>query len=459
MVIKYRYGVIILMCILYTSVLNAQGIFERSLNNTENALKSGPELSGFIRGVSYMNVSNGEAYTNATYSSLGLRISSTLGKYGKAFADLRFKSGQQFGESLSLLDVKEAWAAFYLNRLSITMGKQIIAWGRADGFNPTNHLGSQDYFFLSPDHDDLRLGSFMLRSTWNPIDPLSVEVILVPGYQASNYRFDLIAMPEYVQIQNNMAPIVKLSEGSIALKADYRGRVLEGAISYFRGYDHLPGLRIAEVAAPPFDPFFLRLATAPYRQQSFGADGAITLGKTIVRTELSLKMPLTEGSQLSNLPHKELNMVVGIEPSLGSLHIIAQYIGKYIPQFTLPDDIQEMNPEALADPANWPYLAGMLNQNISFYNQILFEQQHEYYHSGMINCSVDFFQQRLSANITALYNFTTDEYMLNPAFHYKPGDQLSIKLGYQYFTGPVNTRFHWIKDLFSGPYAEIRISF
>ncbi|MCD6346134.1 MAG: hypothetical protein J7L96_01810 [Bacteroidales bacterium] len=448
-----------ILCLTYFGFVSAQGIFEQSLNKSPNQNSTDLKISGFIKGSSFLHLSGDDYYSTASYGSAGLKISSSLGNYGKAYADIRFRAGQQFGENLAPLDVREAWAAFYLKRFSFTLGKQIIAWGRTDGFNPTNYFGAQNYFFLSANRDDQKIGSFMLKSIWNPIDPVKLEVLLVPGYQSSIYRFDLVGLPDYVQVNNLIKPARMLTDGSLAIKADFRGRILEGSVSYYRGFNHLPGLQLTELASPPFNPFYISLAMAPYKQQCVGLDGALVIQKTILRAEIAYNMPFSKNSVLKSLPQNELNIVWGIERKLGPIHIIAQYIGKYIPDFISPEAIPELNLELLQDPSTWPYLEGMLGQQIAFYNRILFEQQNERSHAAIIHPSVDLFHQQLSIGLSALYNFTTEEYMVFPAITFTPADRLSIEVGYQYYDGPENSRFFWIKNLFSGPYTELRISF
>ena len=50
--------------------------------------------------------------------------------------------------------------------LDVRAGRQIIAWGRADGLNPTDNLTGEDLTLLAPDDDDRRLGTTALRASY-----------------------------------------------------------------------------------------------------------------------------------------------------------------------------------------------------------------------------------------------------------------------------------------------------
>ena len=50
--------------------------------------------------------------------------------------------------SESTLDIREAYFAYYPNWGEIKIGKQIHAWGAADGNNPTDNINAYDYYYL-----------------------------------------------------------------------------------------------------------------------------------------------------------------------------------------------------------------------------------------------------------------------------------------------------------------------
>ena len=48
-------------------------------------------------------------------------------------------------------ELREAYVDVRLGRLDLRLGRQIVAWGRADGVNPTDNLTGDDVTLLVPD--------------------------------------------------------------------------------------------------------------------------------------------------------------------------------------------------------------------------------------------------------------------------------------------------------------------
>ena len=79
-------------------------------------------------------------------------------------ADLQGK--QLLGmKSVKLGVIREAYLDLSHGPLDLRIGKQIIAWGRADRINPTDNLTPRDYTLLVPDDDDQRLGTPAVKAT------------------------------------------------------------------------------------------------------------------------------------------------------------------------------------------------------------------------------------------------------------------------------------------------------
>ena len=50
----------------------------------------------------------------------------------------------------SILDLRESVARFRYGAFEVSVGKQIFAWGTAEGFNPVDNLNSWDYGVSAP---------------------------------------------------------------------------------------------------------------------------------------------------------------------------------------------------------------------------------------------------------------------------------------------------------------------
>src|SRR4051812_16495442 len=55
-------------------------------------------------------------------------------------------------------ELREGYVTTSYRSFDLKLGRQIIAWGRADGVNPTGNLVAEDLTLLTPDDADRRLG-------------------------------------------------------------------------------------------------------------------------------------------------------------------------------------------------------------------------------------------------------------------------------------------------------------
>ncbi|HBB92876.1 MAG: hypothetical protein A2X22_05860 [Bacteroidetes bacterium GWF2_49_14] len=456
----FRFFFALLACILLFLPAKTQGLFESGLNNTGKNNTSQMILSGYTRAAGYIGLNKEtDPLLHSLYSETALRMKATSGARGQAFADIRFRTGAEFGKAFTEIDVREAYADLYLGKFDLRAGKQISSWGRADGFNPTDNLTPKNYFVRSSDPDDMRLGNFMLRGRLKPWSFLIIEADVVPWYIPSNYRFDLVDMPDFVTIESPTHPGYIWDKSTVAAKLDLILSAAEGSVSWFSGYDPMPVLRPGALPNPPFTDFSLSLYQVPFRQQTLGADFATIILKTGLRGEFAWKKPIVSEEPDPLLPAEEIQWVLSLDREFGPLRLIASYNGKFIPGFTPADPPAAFDPAMLADSSLWPYLGPMLTGQIGNYNRVLFDQTNEWSHTVMVRPSLTLLHETLELEVNALYNISTSEYLLYPKVTWHISDGVRAEIGYQYYEGGDYTRFNWIRKVFNGPFCEIRINF
>lgn len=454
-----RYFLLWIGLISFSSVF-PQGLFESNLGQSADNENKGLNLSGYTRGAGYLAlIKDTDPLLRSLYSETALRIKTHGGMRGQAFADIRFRTGMEYGDEFATLDIREAYADLYLGTVEFRVGKQISSWGRADGFNPTDNLTPKNYFVRSADPDDIRLGNYMIRGQYRPWSFLKLEADLVPWYTPSQYRFDMVDLPSFVSFADVSHPGFVWDKSTVAAKLDLVFPAAEGSVSWFSGYDALPVLKPGTLPAPPFTDFKLELLQVPYRQQTVGADFATVVLKTGIRGEIAWKKPEVSDSVDPYLPAEELQGVVSLDREFGPVRIILGYNGKFIPDFIPADPPQAFDPALLSNPAVWPMLGGMLTSQISYYNRILFDQTHEWSHSVLFRPSVALFHETLEIEVNSLYNFTTEEYLVYPKISWHVSDGILAVIGYQFYDGSDYTRFKWIKSAFNGPFFEIKINY
>ncbi|HZM13272.1 MAG TPA: hypothetical protein VFB86_03780, partial [Bacteroidales bacterium] len=99
---------------------------------------------GFVRGGVYFSTGDYEHDVNAAFGDAGLTLTATDNLSFKGFADLRVRKGQQFGENVNSLTVREAWGIYYNKFMSISAGQRIIKWGKTDMFTPLSRFNPID---------------------------------------------------------------------------------------------------------------------------------------------------------------------------------------------------------------------------------------------------------------------------------------------------------------------------
>lgn len=461
-----------LIALMIPSGISAQGLFESAGQEVKNT--SLPfQLNGYGRGVLYLGeyAASPASEIKSGYGEAALKINAVSGVRGRIFSELRFRSGYEFNEWINEFSVREAYADLTLGKFEFRAGKAIVAWGRADAFNPTNNLTPQNYFARSPEPDDRRIGNFLIRSRYNILSRLRLEAVWVPKYMYSAYRFDLFGMPDYVRFSESPFPEATLKNGALAARIDFLFDGFDGSLSWFNGYDPMPGIQAGEIPSSISENFFIDMYARAFRQQTLGLDFSFGLGSFGVRGEAALRDPLEEPGSRAFVPSRDLCFVLEGERVIGNFSLTGMYMGRYVFHFRdLPEDGsgqglfgQFPDVSEIQDPSVWEMVAPMippiLEQQLAVFNRIIFDQTAEMSHTLAMRPAYTMFQGVLGLEMFGLYTFPTGEWSLTPGLTWEVSDNLKLMVGGQYFAGPQQTRFDLIAPVFNGGYFELKYSF
>ncbi|NIS45509.1 MAG: hypothetical protein GWN61_05650 [candidate division Zixibacteria bacterium] len=219
------------------------------------------------------------------------------------FGSVEFRNDQA-DASRDRVYLDEAYLNLYLGSFDIRVGKQIYAWGRADGFNPTDNLTSWDYTdFL--DTEDERLGLISARVDYYFGDWI-LEGILAPTFKPSvfpdadsrwfsemkteipNPQFPAIGQPT-IQASYTLAPSVlpekslNNTQYAVKLSGIYRG--WDFSFSWFDGFDDLPAFHTKTIVDSGFTSAEIILQPRYHRRRAIGADAATAVGSIGLRGE------------------------------------------------------------------------------------------------------------------------------------------------------------------------------
>lgn len=427
------------------SALSAQGLFEEAEKGGGNKALSF-ELNGFIRGALFAGKTPGvkEAEIKSSYGEMALKLMVRKQKLGNAYAEVRVRKGMEFNHSVSELSLREAYVNAYLGPVDLRIGHQIVAWGRADGFNPTDNITPQNALARSVDEDDRRAANFLLRSFLH-LKSFRLETLWIPAYQSSVIPFDFLPLPENISL-NADNPGPQLENSAFAFKLHVILPSVDGSISYFNGFLPSPGL-----SADPANLFSpggqIMVFLKPYRMHIFGADFSTTIAGSLgLRGEIAYRKPHDDYKTILHIPNPDIYYVVGLDKELiENLSLIFQYSGRYILDY---------NP--LVQPAD-PLQD--LQYQLDFKNRLINYQQYEFSHSFFSKLGWKLLHETLKLELTGMVNITSAEVYIRPKLVYDLSDAFIFTLGGEIYLGPEDSLFGAIDSYLGAVYMEFKMSF
>ncbi len=413
-------------------------------------------IHGFGRGSVY---GGSKAYDlTSVFAELSLQASL---KKGPAIleSDIRFTTGMFFNEKDARFRIRELYAGYKSQKFDIFLGNQIVIWGRMDGFNPTNNITPSDYFFLSSDPADQQQSNFMLKMQYRPLPGVDLELVAIPFYKMSSYRFDLFDMGElgkYLLFGDDMLPERILANGTYAVRANFDYPAFGGSVSWFQGYDPYHGFNVVSVNWASAQPV-VRIASTPYRKTAIGADVAIPVGNLmIVRAEAAYNHTKNPDKKMF-IPNPDISYVVGIETNVLGCTVIGQYIGKYTFDF-FPLSVP-VSPDA-NDPASLvQYAEKYIDYENRLFNRKVFNQQERTNHAVSLTITRSFAYDVLSAECTGYYNITSKEWFVRPKLSWRISDALMAVVGGNYMRGGEKTLYGYSSAVMNGAFAELKVIF
>ncbi|MDF1564830.1 MAG: hypothetical protein P1V51_17440 [Deltaproteobacteria bacterium] len=483
--------------------LRAQGLFEEALEEAEAegapageesgdaasapAPSRGPtlELGGRVRGAAFV----GEAFAgegpglHAGYGELALTARGRHGKRGSAFAELRLRAGHEYDAAFSGLELREAYLDLFLGPLDLRLGHQIIAWGRADGLNPTDVLSPKNMGMRSADPDDRRAAALALR-TQLYLEPMKLELVWLPAYFPS--RFPPFQLPGPITLVEPAWPDARLENGTAAARLHLETSALEASVSYVHGHAPFPGLRLHSFTLDPANtesPASLGAGFEAYRQHLVGLDFATALGTLAgLRGEAALRLPLE--SEVKDdaewIPLPDLQWIVGLDREVATnLTVVVQYVGRHVlewdglesklgpllggdepPDLTvLLDSLEPDERTAFLDAMVRGETPALVYDEIRLKTRMVQGQSVETSHALGLVVRWMGFHDTVSIDLAGQYNLSTEEWMLRPALDWDLADGLSLRLGAELYHGPDDTLFGLMDSLLSAGFVEVSGSF
>jgi hypothetical protein len=444
--------ILIAVMFAFTIVASGQRLFETATQATSGNDEQGFMLNGYVRGSAF---GGGEVFDYTTiFGEVSLQAELKKATFVMN-SDIRFRRGFNFNQTISEVEIKEAYAGISTSVLDLFLGEQIILWGRTDGFNPTNNITPNNYFHFTANPDDQKIPNFMLKANIRFTPQIDWEVIAIPIFRPSRYRYDLFDMGANVSFTDAVLPGRVFRNSSLATKMNVEIRGIGFSASWFRGFDPFYGFDIKSVDFSGGTPVIAYIPSF-YLKNTFGLDVALSVGTSIVRGEGALNLTENDDHKMY-IPNDNVGYVAAIEHYVGGVLVIAQYVGTFTLRFA------GLEIPVLSDPLNMQAQMQYANELISFesatYNRKIFHQQEKINHAISVIITKDFAYETVNAELSGYYDLTSEEYLVRPRLSFKIGSALTATAGYLFMKGPDKSVYGYASPIMNGVFVELKAIF
>jgi hypothetical protein len=429
------------------------------------------QFYGFVRAGLYTGIDHNDKnkpLVSSAFSDIGLKVNIENEINFKAFADLRFRYGSEFQKPVNQLDIREAYIRINGKTWDLSTGQKIIKWGRTDFTNPTSKLSAQNLISRSPDREDMDIGNLLSSINWYPSEYIKFEVVAIPFYRSSVLIIEPVTLPQNITIRQLKTLVTDMKMYSYGLRADIHLIGIDWGISWFDGYDPMPGIALSNFNLDMSGPIpipLTELTVTPYKTRLLGLDFETTACSFGIRGEAALTVPYLSSNTYEYIPLPEIKWVTGIDWSSGIWRLTGEYSGKYIDNFTqvTADPLIGTEPDysLLAQLITTPGfdLSGYVKQQVGAFNRLYNYQLKRYYHTGAFRVESDLAYGKIIPSLFSMYNFTSRDFLLIPEIKYKPSDGLTITAGGEFYKGPIGSLYDITDDFMNTIYLSFRVDF
>jgi uncharacterized protein DUF1302 len=328
-------------------------------------------------------------------------------------------------------DVLEGYLTFHVERVDIRVGRQIVAWGRADGINPTDNLTPRDYTVLLPFEDDQRFGTTAVKLDSALSPELTLTFYATPFFEPSK-----VPLPSNVTVIDRL-PAQTLSNTEAAIKLNHTGERLDWSVSYFSGFSLLPDVRLVggTITGPVMELHhdWIRV---------LGADFARNYGRFGVRGEAAYVDTADHHGDDPEVANPYFYWVLGVDRVfLDELNVNLQFFQRRTRDY--------QDPTTLADPAR---------RSGALLNAIIDGQRDQTSNGLTFRVSNKWYNDTLEAEIFTVVDFTRRSAFVRPLITYAFSDHWKGTVGAEIYRGGADTQFGSLKSN-RGGFAEVRYGF
>ena len=391
---------------------------------------AGLGLSGSLRGGYWSSSRTLDDREHFLESALWLKAAPKLSGTASLVVEGWVRNQDLFHENATEGVLREAYLQAALGPLDLKVGRQIIAWGRADRINPTDNLTPRDFTLLVPDDDDQRRGGDGVKATLT-LGGLALSGVWLPNFE-----------PDTIPIQRTVGVAIRErvpgeTFGQWAARLEQTGKAVDWSLSYFDGFDLIPDFGIDRAS-----PGFLDVVLKHHRIRVVGGDAATTLGRFGLRAEAAFTFTEDPNGTRPDVKQPFFFMVVGGDRTFFEyLNVNVQYLFRYV--------VHHRSPVDLADP---------VQRSVATEQAVVANQLDRAQHGASLRVSHKWLNETLEAEVGGTVTFTRLDFVVRPKITYAVTDRWKVVVGGDVFEGQRRSFFGRLRENSTG-YAEIRWSF
>ena len=350
---------------------------------------------------------DGDFVASSVWLKLDKRLRRGLTLYSEAYV----YDEDTFGGGSTDRQIKEAYLHFRSGDWDYRLGRQIVAWGRADRLNPTDNLTARDFTLLSPEIDEDRFGTEAIKISKIFGSYSTLTAIWIEHFEPNKLAPTKVPGLQFIKD-------VPKNDNQYALKFDQSGGQFDWSISYFNGVDlnsdlSLSGLRGSDL-----------LVIESYNDvEIFGADVATISGSNRYAAEISYTKTEDSSGDNPNIKNDSFYGVFALERDFGDdLSLTTQLFYRRVSNYQDPRQIVQQGIRTVAS------LSALMNNQLD---------PDEY---GLnLRFGKNWFNDTLELEISGATLLARHGFLIRPKLTYAISDQLKVTFGMEYFRGGADT--------------------
>ena len=370
-------------------------------------------ITGSLRGGYWSSNRRLDDEKNIGVASAWLKLDKKLESGIGLFAEGYVANEDVFGDRLDEHRLREGYVEGRKGNFDYRVGKQIVAWGRTDRFNPTDNLTPRDATLLAGDIDEDRFGSLAAKGSWNFDAHTSVTGVWIP-----QFRPNVVPLPlrPGVAFQENIPDRAR----QWALKLDQSGKTIDWSVSWFDGFD-----LSADISPGPVTAAGQVVTLDHHRIRVLGADAATTRGSFRFAVEGAYVRTEDPDGINPGIKNPYVYGVFGVERDYpDNFTVIVQVFAREVMHYSDPEAITNPGVRAIA------------------VQQAIVNSQYDRRQQG-VSARIDkkWFNETLEVELAAIALLNRDGYFVRPRMIYLWSDSIKLIAGYEYFRGSDKTTY------------------